>query len=108
MLEVPQYSLNHYFYLSFRDGGLTYSQIKGLYDTLGDRDYDRLVWEAALHGVDLKKTCPRTSSTKSSTNHSDGLFQDPAAYEHLSVEERERQTAEMKAAAHKKLGAFGG
>jgi len=71
-----------------------------LFESADKAEYSRMRFEAGIHGVDLegevRKTTPHTESPIKKTPKEPHLFGDPASYEHLSKEEREKLTQKMK------------
>lgn len=106
MQVYPQYTLQHYYYKSFRDGGLTSGQIQLLYEASEGRQFDQMCWEAKLQGVDLRKLV-KNPPTASQSNQSEALFKDPSAYEDMSQEEKDKLSQRMKSDLMKKFGSTG-
>lgn len=56
-----------------------------------------MIFEAALQGVDVTKTEGETPvENKLKTDEKEIFFKDPSAYEHMSREEKEKETRRIK------------
>ena len=95
MLHYTQYTVQDVFYKSFKDGGLTYGQVQYLYEIAEGKTFDQMCFDAKLQGVDLRKLV-KGAPPGSRSNQGDEIFKDPAAYEDMSQEERDRLTEKMR------------
>ena len=96
IIRETSYRLEHFYIRSYLDGGLTYSQVSGLYDELQKCKDREFKIQAALHGVDLSKDS-NAEGKKESTEPTQSamLFGDPEEYSHLSQKEKEDLTEKM-------------
>ena len=79
---------------SYKDGGLTTRQILILYDELQIRKMHDFEFLANIHGVDTSDT-PDANVTKE-TKKDLPKFGDPKDYEHMTQEQREKLTVDMR------------
>ena len=93
ILRETSYQLDVFYHKPFLNGGLTLSQILGIYKRIQKSKSREIELQAALHGVPLKKEGTYTPTTDQSSKVP--MFGDPADYAKLSVEERESQTKRM-------------
>ena len=84
--------------MSFRQGGLTFSQLQVLYDHYQDRRYKEMRFTASMQGVDLDKELAKKKEIDMTT------FKDPRDYDHLSVKDRRKLTQKMIGRLRHKLG----
>ena len=106
MERFPQYNLNHFYSLSFLEGGLTLDQAHILFkhsmEREADKEYNRMKFIANLIGAD-------TGDEKKSKNNLEEaekqqelpVFRDPNEYDNMSEEERKKLTEQMMS-KHKK------
>ena len=73
-------------------GGITYSQIVGLYEFKLKEDEDNLRFQAAIHGATLKGAPQKVAKTG---DEAVPLFGDPKDYDSMSQEKREELTQKM-------------
>jgi len=52
-LEKYSYTHEHYYHKTFKEGGLTFSQLEELFDLAKKRDLEDFKQRAALQGIDL-------------------------------------------------------
>jgi hypothetical protein len=78
-------------------GGVTYQQLVKLYDYQMQDQEDQWKFHAAIHGIDLDASAKEGETTKGSSSPQEKkfLFKDPAEYEEMTKEEREKETREM-------------
>jgi hypothetical protein len=98
MEKYPQYNLNHFFRFRFIEGGLTLSQVIGLYENHCKRIYEERKFLAAIHGIDLNKSAEeagKSEADKIEQKQGLSIFRDPAEYEKMTDEEKEEMTQKM-------------
>ena len=93
--EVYGYRLEDIYRKPFKEGGLTQGQIEVLFEDYQKRYYDRMVFEAACHGVDLKKGAGKQEGRREVETSSVFEFKSPEEYEKMPKEEREKLTRQM-------------
>lgn len=94
--EKYHYGLDDFYRKSWKEGGLTLSQIYTLYDHSIKRQNEEYKFMAAINGVTLgeKKSGSETNSNACVPN--DLTFQDPEVYKDMSDEEKDELTRRMK------------
>jgi hypothetical protein len=86
--EFPVYSDRHFYYYSFREGGLTAPQITKFYELAIKRDYERRRVAASLQGVKYP-----TYEELIKQQKLEAAMRDPDS---LTDEEKEEATKEIK------------
>jgi len=107
-MKYPQYTIDHFYSYSFKEGGLTFQQLQTLNKFAAEREIEHQKFQALIHGIDLdgekngtvnnNQDLHGAANDGASTNAQQSplpLFQSPDKYENLSEEERERLTSEM-------------
>ena len=95
-----QYTLAHFYKLSYRDGGLTMGQIITLHEHSAKRKNEYYKFLAAINGIDLDKENGNGNGNGNGNNelnipNNDMTFRDPSDYEHMSDQEKEELTKKM-------------
>ena len=101
MERFPRYGFEHFFQLSFRDGGLTEGQFHALYEQAIDRKAEDNRFLAKLHGFEIKGGAGvgsgaggRDESYREEINEFN-YNGDPASVAHLTPEQREILTQKL-------------
>ena len=102
--EVYGYRLHDIYSKSFKEGGLTQGQIEVLFKDYQERFYNQMVFQAGIHGVDLKEGSEGKTEKKEETGHQMPAFQSPEEYEQLPKEERDALTKKMMGTHKLKFG----
>lgn len=96
VISKTSYRLEHFYTLSFLDGGVTKSQLIELYSQLVKLQNQEVEFNAALHGADISGSKePTAGESKTPQKQSLPVFGDPSEYENLSDAEKEQRTSEM-------------
>ncbi len=103
MENFPQYKLWDFYKKHYYQGGVHIFQVQRMYEHTMDRKYSEHRFYAALQGVDLDKELKKKGHKTQSEELEDQqnkqdlpLFRDPDEYDHLSDEEKEKITQDMK------------
>lgn len=95
--NYPAYRIEHFYQKSFLEGGVTYNQTIFLFKSADDEKFRDYKFQAGIHGVDIDADAEGGDKPKSKqTNEETFLFKDPADYEGLSDEEKQRETDAMQ------------
>lgn len=96
----PGYRLEHFYTLSFREGGLTWGQVTALYEMMchltneiTELKNHELEFQAAIHGAKLESKPSRKVNSES--DNISPIFQSPEAYANMSQEEKDKMTEKM-------------
>lgn len=76
-------------------GGVTKSQALFLFEEADKEKYQDFKFMAALHGVDLDKPSKGSAVSTTSVTEDEFAFKDPSEYEHMTDEERKKETEKM-------------
>ena len=103
MERFPRYGFEHFFQLSFKDGGLTEGQFHALYEQAIDRKAEENKFIAKLHGFEIKSG--PAGAGAGANDHRDAAYHeeinefnyngDPASVAHLTPEQREILTQKL-------------
>jgi len=99
--ETYGYRLEHFYQRSFKQGGVTLSQLTVLFKHAQKREADRLKFQAALHGAKVDaapETKPDLAKEKKPF-----MFGDPDDYAKMPMDVRKKLTEKMMG-AHKRWG----
>ena len=97
--EYPQFGLEHFFKLSYREGGLTRGQLKVLFSEYERKENEKRKFEILLHGGKIDDDETTTVQANNLKNKS-FVFGAPEDYAHMTKEEKEELTRKMMK-AHK-------
>ena len=95
MAIYPQYRFDHFFRLSYIEGGLTIQQVQALYETYCKRIHEEREFLAAIHGIDTKGGDKKKDADQIEQKQGLPLFRDPSEYEGMTQEEKNKITQEM-------------
>jgi hypothetical protein len=100
---------------SFKDGGLTYSQVDCMYINALKKRSEKMKFLAAIQGIDIsgksgEKPISREEVPEGIENPREFVFGDPDAYDKMSEKEKEELTQKMMGnwASFTKGGGIGG
>ncbi|MFW6121407.1 MAG: hypothetical protein ACOC80_10990 [Petrotogales bacterium] len=95
VLERYGYRIEDVFYKSFKDGGLTLSQIYVLFEETEKRRLEEFKLLGKLLGAEFKDDGSKNTQKSESENKGVPLFGDPKQYENMTQEQKEELTKNM-------------
>lgn len=101
MERYNQYSLEHFYSYSYREGGLTLQQAHILFrhtmERESDREYNRMKFMANIMGagIDDKPKNKKQDLDEAEKQQELPVFRDPSEYDNMSEEERKKLTEQM-------------
>lgn len=101
--SYPQYNLNHFYKLGFKDGGLTRGQLYVLFEHQDKRDADKLKIMANMLGIN---TDGKAGHKPQSPEENKGFipFEHPDKYKNMTEAERKQLTERMKKSHESVIG----
>lgn len=94
MENYSQYRFEDFYIKHGWEGGITLNQVEALYIHALRRKQEDYRFQAALHGAKFDDDQQQTS--KKEPKQSLPIFRDPEEYEHMSKEEKDKITQNMK------------
>lgn len=94
IMRETSYKLPDFYIKSYLEGGLTTSQVDGLYENIQEAKRLEFEIQAKLHGCEIGDSSS-SSSGKQAEHPNVPMFGDLNNYEHMSTEEREAETQRM-------------
>jgi hypothetical protein len=93
--HYPAYRLEDFYHKSFVDGGVTAKQLFFLYRSADDERYEYYRFLGALQGIDIDEKRTGETVNEVKTEERQFLFQDPAVYQNMTEEEKQKETDKM-------------
>lgn len=111
-MEYPSIKIEQ-FTLSYKQGGLTYSQVNCMYVNTLKKRSNNMKFLAAIQGIDISKSAQKVKPEElpeGIENPKEFVFGDPDAYKNMSDEEKDALTQKMMGnwGSFAKGGAIGG
>ena len=96
-MEYPSVKIEQ-FTSSFKDGGLTYSQVNCMYTKTLKKRSDHMKFLAAIQGIDISKSGQKVTADElpeGIDSPKEFVFGDPDAYKNMSNEDKDVLTQKM-------------
>lgn len=94
IVKETSYKIIDFYEKSYLEGGPTLDQVIFLYEEIQNLKTREVELQAALHGVKFKKPL---SNSPAVVDPNVPVFRDPAEYEKMTPEQRERETQKLMA-----------
>jgi len=83
---------------------LTFEQIKVLFEDYQERQYNKMLFEAGIHGIDLNEGKSKKSNIEDDSDSAIFKFKAPEDYKNMDAEDKKKLTQQMIGKHKSKFG----